>query len=266
VLRALITAAYFAGTLFSMVGFYRPRSLGWAGLFTGVGWGLLTVYLIHLGQMSREVPVTTFATWLVVLVWVIMCVAGLALWVWHGRYRALAGFMLPVGAVFWLVDLVLMHQSATNQPLSGWLPIHIATATMAVLALLLAAMLALMYTEKERELRRKSVEVFYYRLPALSEMDQWSARLAAVGLGLWLVAMVAGALSAKGLARPPMGLVGMGWSVFTAFMYGLYFVMRLGFGWRGRRAAVMLMVLFLLVVVNLFTLHLRWLEPSRYNF
>lgn len=264
-LRALITVFYLVGAVFSVAGFYRPRRLISATVVTAVSWGLLTFYLIYLGMAAAELPVTGFGTWLAVLVWIIAGMALMAVWVFGGQYRALSGFLLPVGAVFWLADLGVADR-VQRMPLSGWLPLHIVAATLAVVALLLAAIFGLMYTEKERELRKKSVEVFYYRLPALQEMDRWSSRLAGLGLGLWLVALAAGALSARQVARPPRDPLAAGWSLFTAVMYGFYFMMRSAFGWRGRPAAVMLMVLFLVVLINFLTLNLHWIVASSFHF
>ena len=263
--RALVTVAYLVGAVLSVAGFYRPRRLKWAAAVVTVGWVSQVIYLVQIGQMTKEIPVVSLGPWMAVLVWMIVSVALASVWWAGGRYQALAGFLLPVSAVFWLVDLALAD-AAGRLPRSAWLPVHIVAATMAVVALLLAAVFGLMYTEKERELRLKSVDVFYYRLPALQEMDHWSVRFAAIGLGLWILALVAGQLSARAGVHPLMvSHLAAAWSVLTAAMYGLYFVMRGRFGWRGRPAAVMVMVLFLFVVINLLALHLHWSPLRAYN-
>ncbi len=254
-MRALVTALYITGALLSVLGFYRPRVLKWAMVCTSAGLFWQSAYLVQVARSTGQIPVTTLGSWGSVFVWVIVVLALTALWVSQGRYRAMAGFLLPIGATFWLVDLS-MASTGHRLHLSGWLPLHIGLATLAVVGLLLSAVMGLMYTEKERELRQKSVEVFYYRLPALQEMDRWSARFAAFGLGFWLLALLAGHLAETTVARPPFSPVVQVWSLFTAAMYVLYFALRVLRGWRGRPAAVMVMVLFLLVLMNLLALTL----------
>lgn len=253
----LSAVLYLVAAVLAVCGLYRPRRMRWAmGLALG-GWIAEALEGVLAAVRTRQLPVATMSQWMALLVWIIVAVALFSGCWQSGRLRSLAGFLLPIASAFALADLALSQTGQAGRPVSGWVLVHITLATMAVLSLLLAAVFGLMYTEKERELRRKSLEVFYYHLPGLNEMDEWSARLAAIGLTLWIFALAAGGLAADSLAKR-IGLSNLSvlWASFTTVMYGVYFVLRGFFGWRGRPAAILIMALFLMVLVNFATIRL----------
>ncbi len=255
-LKGVSLAAYLAASILAVWALYRPQCGIWARWILAGGWVAQSWWLVRLGEQVDGLPVLTLPAWLAVLAWL---VAGFALltMAYGRRYRSMGGFLLPVAFVLWSIDLGLLSRARpTMSNLHGWLLVHIGSATAAVVVFLLAAVVGLMYTEKERELRHKSVEVFYYRLPALQEMDRLSALLAAIGLLLWLLAIGAGWMVVSSSRSTTVSLFNVTalWALITAGAYATYLAMRQFGGWRGRRAAVLLMTLFMVVAVNFMTI------------
>ncbi len=256
-LKALSLAAYVAAAVVAVWALYLPQRGLWARRALAAGWMVQSWWLVRFGQQLGGLPVSTLPEWLATVAWLVAGCSWLAM-SYGRRYRAMGGFLLPVAVVLWAVDLGLLPRSrpgAEHLLHGGWLLVHVGSATAAVVVFLLAAVVGLMYTEKERELRLKSIEVFYYRLPALQEMDRLSAVLAAVGLLLWLLAIGAGwivSLSRSGTVS--IFNAGALWALVTTCAYAAYLAMRQFAGWRGRRAAVLLMTLFVVVAVNFVTI------------
>ena len=135
---------------------------------------------------------------------------------------------------------------------SWWLPVHAGTSLLAYAFFSLAFCGGVMYLLQERELKRKRFGYFFTRLPSLEALDQLNSHCLAVGFVFLTLGMVTGSL----WTREAWGTYWQWhpketWSLIAWFLYLVQIHQRFTAGWRGKRAAVMAMVGFAVVVFTL---------------
>jgi ABC-type transport system involved in cytochrome c biogenesis permease subunit len=253
VARLATFVALLGSSLLFVWGFYAPRLEAWARSLLFAAFILQTAGLVHQAVLLRSFPVVTPGSFADFFVWM---VAGVFLVVMRQKaWIPVGGFVVPVLTLVWLAGQFIAPTVDGRLPRAltgGWLAMHVALATASYTAFVLSAVTALMYLEKERELRRKAPRVFYYRLPALAELDGISYRLVVAGLVLLALAMATGAIWSK-------AVTGAYWawtakeiaSVVTAAAYLAYLALRRT-GWSGHRSAWVATGAFLLVAANFF--------------
>ena len=215
--------------------------------------------------MLATIPIFSLYQWLVCFTWLMV---GLFLVIQRRRpYAQIGSFLVPIVAVLWIGSQFVAHNLGAPAPsfLVGWLGLHIILATASYAVFLLAAIFGIMYMEKERELKKKKVRLFYYRLPPLEEMDLVLSRLIMLGVPLLTVAMLLGAQTAKIVWGSYWTWTAKEtWSFMTWVVYLVYLGLRWGAGWRGHRAAIYAMVAFLLVLFNFIGVNLLFGGSSGY--
>ncbi|HYQ79975.1 MAG TPA: cytochrome c biogenesis protein CcsA [Anaeromyxobacteraceae bacterium] len=128
------------------------------------------------------------------------------------------------------------------------LTVHIFAATGGVAVFALAAGVALMYLLQEREVKGKRFGALFSRLPSLDTLDRLTQRLVRAGFLVFSVALVTGALVAKGVWKSAWS-----WdpqqvsSLVVWLLYGGLVQLR-HTGWHGRRYAWITVAGFLLVI------------------
>ena len=107
-------------------------------------------------------------------------------------------------------------------------------------ALLLTAVSALVYLIQERELKQKRPRRFNFKLPPLGTLDLLISRFMAAGFVLITLATIAGSTwgfieyGAGWIADPRIGISFVTWGIYLAMVF-----LRVTAGWRGRKAAFM---------------------------
>lgn len=198
---------------------YAPLSNGF-GAFSLYAWGLSLVYLL---------------------------VPGLR------RHNVLGVFVTPLALTSILVASVLPKRIEPLVPVlqSHWLPIHVGVSLAAYALFSLAFVAAVAYLLQERRLKRPGHRRWPLQLPSLETLDNQARRLALVGLVLMTGALLSGSLWAEkawGVVWPwePQQIA----SLVTWFIYAAYFYARHNANWRDRRAAWLLVVGFLSVLIT----------------
>lgn len=242
---------YSVSAVLYVVALYNERWERWARQVVLAGWLAQTVYLGRLAEILGTVPIFSLYQWLAWFVWIMV---GLFLVIQRRRpYAQIGSFLIPIVALLWIGSQFVAHHIGAPAPsfLVGWLGLHIILATASYAMFLLAAIFGIMYMEKERELKKKKVRLFYYQLPPLEEMDLILSRLIMLGVPLLTVAMVLGAQAAKIVWGSYWTWTAKEtWSFMIWGVYLVYLGLRWGAGWRGHRTAVYAMVAFLLVLFN----------------
>jgi len=165
-------------------------------------------------------------------------------------YTIIGVLITPVGALIILIASLL---PAAQDPLlamlqSSWLMAHIGTFFAAYAAFTLAFASALAYLLQERALRRKRLA---RRLPPLLVMDDLSRWMVTLGLLLTIVAL----FISSAWARQTWGVPWV-WQpkqvmiLVTLGIYGLYFFVRRVSRWSGRRAAWLVVVGFISMLIT----------------
>lgn len=135
---------------------------------------------------------------------------------------------------------------------SWWLPVHAGISLFAYAFFGLAFCGGCMYLLQERELKSKKFGYFFSRLPSLDALDQLNSHCLAIGFVFLTLGIVTGSL----WTRQAWGTYWQWhpkeiWSMITWLVYLVQVHQRFTAGWRGKRAAVMAVLGFVIVVFTL---------------
>jgi ABC-type uncharacterized transport system permease subunit len=125
----------------------------------------------------------------------------------------------------------------------AWLVVHIVLVLCGYAALLLTAVASLFYLVQERRLKAKKISSWLEKLPPLATLDN----LISTSMGMGFVLLTLGIIFAITWASTESGARWMGdpkilLSFFTWGICLLMIVLRVSAGWRGRKAAMMSLV------------------------
>jgi len=167
--------------------------------------------------------------------------------------RVLGSFIAPLCGVLMIWSLVLPQAVTDIKPIfkSVWLTIHVATIFLGNGIFAVAFMSAIMYLLQERQIKTKKPGFFYRRLPSLTILDSMNYYCLMVGFPLLTLGMMTGSIYAQ---------IALGtywrwdpkevWSLITWLLYAALLHERLTVGWRGKRAAIMSIVCFLVLLFS----------------
>ena len=111
----------------------------------------------------------------------------------------------------------------------------------------LAAALSALYLWQERRLKRRAAGILRLRAPSLATLDELVGRTVAVSLPTLTLGIVVGLVRLRhsgGGLDAVIALTLAAWVV-----YGGFLILRFGAGWRGRRAAYLVLAGFALVAL-----------------
>ncbi|HWB98618.1 MAG TPA: cytochrome c biogenesis protein CcsA [Bryobacteraceae bacterium] len=205
-----------------------------------IGAVLHFVSIVEEGLLMNHCPITNFYETLSMCAFLVTL---LFLFV-HLRYKleSLSVFIFPLVFVMVLVATLGNPVSAWSSPVvrNAWLTVHIVLVLLGYAALLLTAVASLLYLFQERELKSKKPRKFYYRLPPLGTLDELISRSMAVGFVLITLAVIAGStwafveLKSNWISQPKIAISFFTWGIYLAMV-----CLRITAGWRGRKAAIM---------------------------
>ncbi|PID74513.1 MAG: c-type cytochrome biogenesis protein CcsB [Desulfobacterales bacterium] len=135
---------------------------------------------------------------------------------------------------------------------SFWLPIHAGFSILSYGFFSLAFCGGAMYVVLERELKRKRLGFLFDRLPSLDALDQLNSHCVTIGFGLYTIGLLTGVLWTnqvygaywKGGAKEVWSLI-----IWLALLVQIH--QRYSVGWRGRQAALMIVLTFVVILLTL---------------
>ena len=137
-----------------------------------------------------------------------------------------------------------------------WLPAHVAPAFLGYAIFAVAFCLSLIYLLQEKQLKTKPKGDLFRRLPSLETLDDLNHRFVTWGFALLTIGIVTGSLLAKQTwgelwSWEPVQM----WSMTTWLLYAVLLHAR-SVGWRGRKAAALTVVGFVLLVTSFLSVNL----------
>lgn len=216
-----------------------------------VGFVLHSTALIFRYYAAGYFPITnlyesfSFFAWAIVLVYIVV----------NHRYRirVLGAFVAPVVLILVVVSLALPKEIFPLHPTlrSYWLPFHGIFAFLGNAVFALAFCVGIMYLIQERQIKSKKTVGLLMRLPSLEILDEINYRALTFGFPLLTVGMITGSVWASYAwgsywSWDPKET----WSLITWFLYAALLHQRLAIGWRGRKAAMMAVIGFLVVLFS----------------
>lgn len=264
----VLIAAYFLGALlFALGSALRQERLKSAALaLAGLGFALQTIDLaVLLGTLDISQALTTGRLLFSLLGWGIMAIF-LALW-WKLKLKFLAMVAMPLTLVFTAASDASVGVQAKLPPmLTGlFFFLHIGTlfASMALLAMAFGAGVAFLHLEK-RIKTKTGLKKFQQDMPSLDTFDKVNHMASLVGFPLYTLGLASGFvwawLAAKRVfSMDPKELL----ALIVLLLFAYLFHQRVAMGWRGRKPAIMAIVVFLLTVVSM--LGINFLVPTTFH-
>jgi len=212
-----------------------------------VGWLVQTALLAVQAARADGFPWSTWAGSLNLFVWLV--VGAYLIWGCRPRYRLLGLAVLPLAVVlFGLARAGGGTGIGTRSHYSNlFLVLHVGLVLAAFAGFTLAACLSALYLWQERRLKRRESSILSVRVPPLAKLEEVAARTIAVALPALTLGVAVGVVRLRNRGENVDAL--MVATFVTWVVYAAAVVLRHVAGWRGRRAAYLLLVGFALVVV-----------------
>jgi ABC-type uncharacterized transport system permease subunit len=212
-----------------------------------IGWLMQSALLAVQAARSDGFPWSTWAGSLNLFVWLV--VGAYLIWGCQPRYRLLGLAVLPLAVVLFVLARVGggTDVGARSHYSNLFLVLHVGLVLAAFAGFTLAAGLSALYLWQERRLKRRESSILRVRAPALSRLDELAARTIAVSLPVLTLGVAVGIvrLTDRGGGFDAL----MAATALTWATYGAYLLLRHLAGWRGRRAAYVVLAGFVLVAV-----------------
>ncbi|MBZ0156748.1 MAG: c-type cytochrome biogenesis protein CcsB [Alphaproteobacteria bacterium] len=259
ILFELALTFYFASTIISIVELFKgSRESSRLMLFiTGGGFLIHTASLIYRYSEAGHLPISSmheassFFAWCVVLIFFLL----------EFRYKIgiMSSFVLPIVFLLMLSSSILPRGIRPLNPVleSYWFGIHTFLAFLGNAAFAVAFGIGIMYLLQEHYLKSKHVHGLFQRLPSLQMLDEINNKMINLGFPLLTCAIITGALWAESAwgsywRWDPKEV----WSMIAWFIYALILHIRFTSGWRGRKAAILSIIGFVVVLFTFFGVNL----------
>ncbi len=259
ILFELALTFYFASAIVGIIELFKGSKAT-----TRIMIGLTVVgFVLHTGNIvmryfiSGHLPITnmheasSFFSWCIVLLFFYI----------EYRYKIglLGSFIMPFVFILMLSSSILPRGIKPLSPLlqSSWLAVHTVLAFLGDAAFAMAAGIGLMYLVQEHFLKKKRLGSLFHRLPNLQILDEINYKLITLGFPLLTLAIITGAIWAESTLGSywrwdPKEV----WSLITWFIYVLVLHARLRVGWKGRKAAILSIIGFAVVLFTFFGVNL----------
>ncbi len=221
----------------------------WSYRILVAGFACHTLYFAYQYYSMGVAPVLNLKSALSFFAWAII---GSYL-ILHLKFRlmVLGSFIAPFGAFLMVISTTIPGTEVTIQPMfrSLWLTIHVGTIFVGNGIFAVAFMAAIMYLIQEHQIKKKQFGSFFSRLPSLQTLDTINHYTLIYGFPFLTLGMITGAIYAQYALGSywrwdPKEV----WSLITWLLYATLLHERLTVGWRGRKAAVMSIIAFLVLI------------------
>jgi ABC-type uncharacterized transport system permease subunit len=225
----------------------RPGPAGRLGTWgVRVGWLVQTALLAVQAARSGGFPWATWAGSLNLFVWLLVGVY--LIWGCRAHYRLLGLVVMPLAAL--LLALARIGGGTSSRAASrysdAFLVLHVGLVLAAFAGFTLAAALSGLYLWQERRLKERARGLLRLRPPSLATLETLTGRTIAVALPALTLGVAVGFLRLGERGGRFDALMAV--TLVTWVVYGAYLVLRYELGWRGRRAAYVALLGFLLVL------------------
>ncbi|MBI4690591.1 MAG: c-type cytochrome biogenesis protein CcsB [Nitrospirae bacterium] len=250
---------YFAAAIIGIVELFKGTKTTARMMLLSVilGFALHTISIIYRYVIAGHIPIsnpheaTSFFSWCTVLLFLLL----------EFRYKIglLGSFIMPVIFMLMLSSSMLPREIRPLSPVlqSYWFGIHAILAFLGNAAFAMAFGIGMMYLVQEHYVKSRHPGGLFQRLPSLQSLDEINYRLITIGFPLLTLAIITGAIWADKawggyLRGDPREVL----SIATWLIYAIVLHARLIAGWRGRRAAVLSVIGFLIILISFFGIKL----------
>lgn len=241
---------YLAGSAGYILFFLAQKDFWYRAGFISV----LAGFLFHTGAIGYKyttggrLPVANLHETILFAAWIL---AGFFILIrYRGRVKTLGVFAVPLialmtGAAILLPDTMVNIKTPFN---SIWLFVHVILIFAGEAALALACGTAILYLIQEHAIKTKHNRFFFKRLPSLEMLDSTGYAFIVGGFTALTIGLICGFVYARQVWGhfwswdPKEVWSGISWLIYAALLHE-----RLVAGWRGKRAAILAIVGFIIL-------------------
>jgi cytochrome c-type biogenesis protein CcsB len=251
----IVILIYAAASLAYILYFFMQK-----GILHQTGYGLMiSGFLLHSILIGYEVAISGFLPAqnlhqiLCLSAWTI---AGVFLaFQYQFRLKILGIFAAPLVTAIMAVSAAIPEKTVQIDAMfkNFWLIFHIVIILIGEAAFAMACGIGILYMVQENAIKAKKHGFFYKRLPSLDILDSTGYACIITGFTLLTLGLISGFIYAKAIwgrfwSWDPKEV----WSAITWLFYAALLHERLTVGWRGRRAAIMSIIGFGVVIFTFF--------------
>jgi cytochrome c-type biogenesis protein CcsB len=225
----------------------------WAGRILAVGFTAHLLSTIHLAVNMKYLPLTNMQESL--SFFSLAIVGGFIFFERKYKVTTLGSFIIPVALLMLTASSTLHEQSRQLPPIlqSNWFWFHALLAFASYACFTIAAGVAVMYLIQRYFLKTKHFGALFQKLPSLETMDDISYRCLTVGWPLLTVAIISGSIwSDQTMGSYWIWDRKQTWSLIIWIIYAALLHGRITIGWRGKRAAILSIIGFIVVLFTFF--------------
>ena len=232
-----------------------PLLARWAGRILAAGFTAHLLSTIHLANKMKYLPLTNMQE---SLSFFGLAIVGVFIF-FERKYKVttLGSFVVPV-ALLLLVASSSLHGEVRQLPpilQSNWFWFHALLAFASYACFTIAAGVAVMYLIQRYFLKTKRLGALFQKLPSLETMDEISYRCLTVGFPLLTVAIISGSIwSEKAMGSYWIWDRKQTWTLIIWLIYAALLHGRITIGWRGKRAAILSIIGFIVVLFTFFSM------------
>ncbi|SKA71562.1 cytochrome C assembly family protein [Desulfobaculum bizertense] len=268
VLQVGITLLYALGSILFIGGMLSSRHAlkKVAALLSGAGFVLHSIFLFLWWNSSGMASLLEGNFHLNLLGWVVLAIFYILWWKKNLEFPALAAS--PLALLLFLSSLGLSGTKVIMP--KAWagpfFMLHIGTLFLALSFLAIAFVAGALFLHLDKKIKAKEKLTGFRRdLPSLNTFDRANHHAVLFGFPLYTLGLLSGFIWAgfawqKTVTGDPKEWV----SVIIWLLYAYLFHQRLAMGWRGRKAAVLAMTVFIFSVLSLVVVN--FMMPSHHNF
>ena len=232
-----------------------PLLTRWAGRILVAGFTAHLLSTVHLANKMKYLPLTNTQESL--SFFSLAIVAGFIFFERRYKVTTLGSFIVPA-ALMMLIASSSLHAEARQLPpilQSNWFWVHALLAFASYACFTIAAGVAIIYLIQNYFLKTKRLGGLFQKLPSLETMDDISYRCLTVGFPLLTVAIISGAIwSEQAMGSYWVWDHKQTWSLIIWLIYAALLHGRLTIGWRGKRAAILSIIGFIVVLFTFFAM------------
>lgn len=167
----------------------------------------------------------------------------------------LSSFIMPIVFLLMFSASIFPREIKALSPVlqSYWFGIHVVFAFLGDASFAMACGIGIMYLIQERNVKSKHLSMLFQKLPSLQTLDEINYHLVTLGFPLLTLSMITGVIWANSAwgtywRWDPKEV----WSLITWLVYALVLHLRLTSGWRGKKAAILSIIGFAIVIFAFF--------------
>lgn len=219
-----------------------------------------TLFLVHQYFALGAAPVLNLKSALSFFSWTI--IGAYIIFQLRFKLMVLGSFIAPLAAFLMVTSATIPGMEVVAKPIyrNMWLTVHVGTSFIGNGLFAVTFVAAIMYLIQEHQIKRKRLGSFYNRLPALQTLDSIGYYSLIYGFPFLTIGIITGSVYAQyALGSYWRWDPKETWSLITWLFYATLLHERVAVGWRGRRAAIMSIICFLVLIFSFFCVNV-WLS------